>query len=72
MTKTISDLIMEYFQAHPHEELEHGPVVDWVEEQYFAAHGRKPRDPWRAIRKFELRRESDELCFFWGGRITLC
>ncbi len=51
MKKTISDLIMEYFKAHPHEELEHGPVVDWVEEQYFAAHGRKPRDPWRAIRK---------------------
>jgi len=29
--KTISDLIMEYFRKHPKKELQHGPVVDWVE-----------------------------------------
>jgi len=49
--KTISDLIMEYFQKHPKKELEHGPVVDWVEEQYKKLYGKKPRDTWRAIRR---------------------
>jgi 5-methylcytosine-specific restriction endonuclease McrA len=49
--KTISDLIMEYFQKHPKEELEHGPVVDWVEEQYKKLYGKKPRDTWRGIRR---------------------
>jgi len=51
MRKTISDLIMEYFQKHPKEELEHGPVVDWVEEQYKKLYGKKPRDTWRGIRR---------------------
>jgi len=51
MTKSINDLIMEYFKTHPKQDLEHGPVVDWVEEQYVKLTGNKPRDPWRAIRK---------------------
>lgn len=50
--KTIADLILEYFFKHPKEDLEHGPVVDYVEEQYLKLYGRKPRDPWRQIRKF--------------------
>jgi len=46
---------MEYFRQRPLMDLSHGPVVDWVEEQYVALYGRKPRDPWRAIRKlYEL------------------
>ncbi len=49
--KTISDLIMEYFMKHPKEKLKHGPVVDWVEEQYVKLYGRKPRDTWRGIRR---------------------
>lgn len=49
--KTISDLIMEYFRRHPKQDLEHGPVVDWVEEQYMKLYGKKPRDTWRGIRK---------------------
>jgi hypothetical protein len=49
--KTISHLIMEYFQKHPREELKHGPVVDWVEEQYKKLYGKKPRDTWRGIRR---------------------
>jgi hypothetical protein len=49
--KTISDLIMEYFQKHPKKELEHGPVVDWVEEQYKKLYGKKTRDTWPAIRR---------------------
>lgn len=51
MDKSISDLIMEYFKAHPKQDLKRGPVVDWVEEQYLMLTGKKPRDPWRAIRK---------------------
>jgi len=51
MRKTISDLIMEYFHKHSKEELEHGPVVDWVEEQYRKLYGKKPRDTWRGIRR---------------------
>jgi hypothetical protein len=51
MSKSISDLIMEYFKSHPKQDLKHGPVVDWVEEQYVSLTGKKPRDTWRAIRK---------------------
>lgn len=42
---------MEYFKSHPKQDLKHGPVVDWVEEQYVKLTGNKPRDTWRAIRK---------------------
>ena len=47
---TITDLIKAYFKLHPNENLPHGPVVDYVEEEYLKLHGRKPRDPWRSIR----------------------
>ncbi len=50
-SKSIADLIMEYFRKHPKEDLKHGPVVDWVEEQYFKLYNKKPRDTWRGIRK---------------------
>ena len=49
--KSISELVLEYFEIHPNEDLRHGPVVDWVEKQYLKLTGRKPRDTWRAIRK---------------------
>jgi 5-methylcytosine-specific restriction endonuclease McrA len=48
--KTIRELVMEYFYAHPNEYLEHGPVVDWVTEQWLKSHDTPPRDPWRVIR----------------------
>lgn len=48
---TITDLIKAYFMAHPYQDLRHGPVVDYVEEEYLKIHGRKPRDPWRNIRR---------------------
>lgn len=51
MRKTITELIMEYFRKHPKKELQHGPVVDWVEKQYLKLYGRKPRDIWRGIRR---------------------
>lgn len=51
MRKSISDLIMQYFCEHPRQDLEHGPVVDWVTEQYLKSNPKPPRDPWREIRK---------------------
>jgi hypothetical protein len=30
MARTLVSLIMEYFEKHPNENLEHVPVVDWV------------------------------------------
>lgn len=52
MSKTISDLIIEYFKKHPNENLSHGPVVDYVESRYLKLYSKKPRDTWRQIRKF--------------------
>jgi 5-methylcytosine-specific restriction endonuclease McrA len=49
--KTIADGIMEYSRKHPKKELQHGPIVDWVEEQYMKLYGKKPRDIWRGIRR---------------------
>lgn len=51
MARTIRELVLEYFMSHPNEELPHGPVVDWVSEQYRAETGKIPRDPWRVIRQ---------------------
>lgn len=48
--KSIKDLLIEYFKAHPKEDMPHGPVVDWVEEKYKQLYHKKPRDTWRAIR----------------------
>ena len=39
---TLKDLIMEYFKAHPNEDLSHGPVVDWVTEQWLKDHKSPP------------------------------
>ncbi|GEM_PF-2548378 len=52
---SIEDLIMQYFFVNPKKELPHGPVVDWVEEQYKKLYGRKPIDTWRGIRKLYQR-----------------
>lgn len=49
--KTISELAMEYFKARPKKAIPHGPVVDWITEQWLKEHDTPPRDPWRAIRK---------------------
>ena len=51
MRKSISELIMEYFQQHPKQDIQHGPVVDWVTKTYLLENPAPPRDPWRAIRK---------------------
>jgi 5-methylcytosine-specific restriction endonuclease McrA len=50
--KTIRELIQEYFQQHPNTDLPHGPVVDWVTEQWrLQGNETPPRDPWRMIRR---------------------
>lgn len=48
--KSIKDLLIEYFKAHPKEDMPHGPVVDWVEARYKRLYKKKPRDTWRSIR----------------------
>ncbi|MEG8947034.1 HNH endonuclease [Rosettibacter firmus] len=48
--KSINDLVMEFFKNHPKQDLPHGPVVDWVEEEYKKIYNKKPRDVWRQIR----------------------
>ena len=50
MAKTISELVLEYFQARPKQELEHGQVVDWVTREYLKDNPTPPRNPWRTIR----------------------
>jgi len=48
--KTIRNLLVEYFKAHPRKDMPHGPVVDWVEAKYRRLYNKKPRDTWRSIR----------------------
>lgn len=48
--KSIKELLIEFFTAHPKEDMPHGPVVDWVEEKYKRLYNKKPRDTWRSIR----------------------
>ncbi|NCO83800.1 MAG: HNH endonuclease [Nitrospirae bacterium CG_4_10_14_3_um_filter_44_29] len=48
--KSIRDLLIEYFKAHPKQDMTHGPVVDWVEAKYKRLYNKKPRDTWRSIR----------------------
>ncbi|MCZ2127986.1 MAG: HNH endonuclease [Anaerolineales bacterium] len=50
MTRSIRELVLEFFFSHPNQEFEHGPVVDWVTAQWLSEHKMPPRDPWRAIR----------------------
>ncbi len=50
MAKSVSDLVLEYFQARPKQALDHGPVVDWVTKRYLKHNPTPPRDVWRAIR----------------------
>lgn len=48
--KSIRDLLIEFFNTHPKEDMPHGPVVDWVEARYKRLYNKKPRDIWRSIR----------------------
>lgn len=50
MAKSVTELVIEYFQARPKQELDHGPVVDWVTKRYLKHNPTPPRDVWRAIR----------------------
>ena len=35
MAKSISELIMEYFEKHPKEDLKHGPIVDELQSNIY-------------------------------------
>ncbi len=49
--KTIRQLVMEYFESRPNQDIEHGSVVDWVTEQWLKqGNPMPPRAPWRMIR----------------------
>jgi hypothetical protein len=50
MAKSVTELVIEYFQARPKQELDHGPVVDWVTKRYLKHNPTPPRDVWRTIR----------------------
>ncbi|MEN3001852.1 MAG: HNH endonuclease, partial [Armatimonadota bacterium] len=48
----MEQLVKEYFESHPNEDLQHSPVVDWVTEQWLQQGSKTPpRDPWRVIRR---------------------
>jgi len=55
MDNSINDLIMQFFLAHPNREMKHGPVVDWVTQEWLKYHSEPPRDVWRAIRALHQR-----------------
>ncbi|WP_104690571.1 HNH endonuclease [Helicobacter heilmannii] len=44
------DLIMEFFKAHPKQDIAHPQVVDWVVQEYKKRTGKVFRDPDRGIR----------------------
>ena len=44
-------LLLEYFKAHPHKDIPHPEIVDYVTEAYKRQTGKVFRDPDRAIRK---------------------
>jgi len=50
MSKSVRELVIDFFVTNPNQELKHGPVVDWVTEQWLQSHDKSPRDPWRTIR----------------------
>lgn len=54
-TKSVSELIVEYFSQYPNQDLNHAPVVDWVTQEWLKSRSTPPRDPWRAIRALHER-----------------
>ena len=46
----IINLIKEFFEAHPNQDMTHAPVVDFVTEQVVKAGYEPPRDIWRSVR----------------------
>lgn len=51
MATTQADLIMEYYKAHPKQDIPHAEIVDWAVAEYEKRTGKVLRDPDRAIRK---------------------
>lgn len=50
-TVTQNDIIMEFFQKNPHQDIPHPQIVDWAVEEYRKRTKRVFRDPDRQIRK---------------------
>lgn len=50
MESTQTDLIMEYYRAHPNRPIKHPEIVDWAVTEYKKRTGKVFRDPDRAIR----------------------
>ena len=50
---SLSNLVLDYFQKHPRQDLRHNDWIDEVSEQYRRLNNKEnlPRDPWRAARK---------------------
>ncbi|MFN3974388.1 MAG: HNH endonuclease [Dehalococcoidia bacterium] len=51
MTRTVRDLILAYFSAHPGQDVRQGDVAVWVQQEYERVHGRPCLDPWREVRR---------------------
>ncbi|MDQ7027442.1 MAG: HNH endonuclease signature motif containing protein [Anaerolineae bacterium] len=51
MAKTQADLILEYYKAHPKQDIPHAEIVDWAVAEYKRRTDSIFRDPDRAIRK---------------------
>ena len=47
---TVRELVMEFFENHPNQEIPHALVLAWVDPKYEEAHGRRPLDTRRRIR----------------------
>ena len=59
---TVQELVMEYFENHPNQELPHAPVLEWVNRKYEEAHGRRPLDTRRRIRDLCKQRKLVKIC----------
>ena len=51
MATTVRELVLAYFHAHPNQELEHDPVIEWVTEQRVKMGAAPPKDVWRMVRQ---------------------
>lgn len=51
MSKTVRDLVVEYFAARPGDAVRQADVATWVMREYEREHGRPCMDPWREVRR---------------------
>lgn len=51
MSKTVKELILEYFDRHPSKPVKQGDIAVWVMKEYEKEHGKPCLDPWRGVRR---------------------